>query len=306
MRYAWFLILGLVQNAYSFSWQDLWMTRDQQAQRLMEQGEFRQAEERFQEPDWQAAAAYRAGEYDKSAQILSSLKGQQNYYNQGNALAHLKRYKEAIKAYDAALHLNPNNKDAEYNRKLVADLLENQQKNEKNTEQGKSNQSDQPSQSSQQNQNQSSQSQDKSQDSQNSQEQNQQSDSNKADSALSEENQKQREKQKEKSQTNHSNNEKESDEMNDQPNNDKPEQAQEAEKAQQEQAKEQETNQQKSQENQSKNKDSRPGTEQSTAEREKQQARDQWLRLIPDEPGGLLREKLLRDYLRRQHHELQP
>ena len=36
------------------------------------------------------------------------------------------------------------------------------------------------------------------------------------------------------------------------------------------------------------------------ADREQQQAKEQWLRLIPDDPGGLLREKFLRDYLRMQ------
>jgi len=33
---------------------------------------------------------------------------------------------------------------------------------------------------------------------------------------------------------------------------------------------------------------------------EQQQAREQWLRLIPDDPGGLLREKFRRDHLKRQ------
>jgi Ca-activated chloride channel family protein len=37
-----------------------------------------------------------------------------------------------------------------------------------------------------------------------------------------------------------------------------------------------------------------------TKTREKQQAKAQWLQVIPDDPGGLLREKFLRDYLKRQ------
>nr|MBA3535441.1 hypothetical protein [Tatlockia sp.] len=35
-------------------------------------------------------------------------------------------------------------------------------------------------------------------------------------------------------------------------------------------------------------------------ELEKQQAKEQWLRLIPDDPAGLMREKFLRDHLRRE------
>lgn len=38
----------------------------------------------------------------------------------------------------------------------------------------------------------------------------------------------------------------------------------------------------------------------SQSEREAQQAKTQWLRLIPDDPAYLLREKFLRDHLRRQ------
>ena len=34
--------------------------------------------------------------------------------------------------------------------------------------------------------------------------------------------------------------------------------------------------------------------------RERQQENEQWLRLIPDDPGGLMREKFRRDYLRKQ------
>ena len=34
--------------------------------------------------------------------------------------------------------------------------------------------------------------------------------------------------------------------------------------------------------------------------REKEQSKKQWLRVIPDDPGGLMREKFLRDYLKRQ------
>lgn len=36
------------------------------------------------------------------------------------------------------------------------------------------------------------------------------------------------------------------------------------------------------------------------AEREQKQANEQWLQLIPDDPGGLLREKFMRDHLRRK------
>src|SRR3990167_3873901 len=129
MRYGCLFFILLAQNAYSFSWQDLWMTADQQAQQLMQQGKFRQAEKRFRQSDWQAVAAYRSGQYEKSATLFSSLNSGQGDYNQGNALARAGHYQDAIKAYDKALHVNPSDKDAQYNRKLVADLLKKEQNN---------------------------------------------------------------------------------------------------------------------------------------------------------------------------------
>ena len=39
---------------------------------------------------------------------------------------------------------------------------------------------------------------------------------------------------------------------------------------------------------------------QSPEELEKQQEKEHWLKLIPDDPAGLLRDKFLRDHLRRE------
>lgn len=38
----------------------------------------------------------------------------------------------------------------------------------------------------------------------------------------------------------------------------------------------------------------------SSQQHEQQQSQEQWLRRVPDDPGGLLRQKFLRDHLRRQ------
>ncbi|OGV45782.1 MAG: hypothetical protein A3F46_05555 [Legionellales bacterium RIFCSPHIGHO2_12_FULL_42_9] len=281
--YCLFFII-LAQNAYSFSWQDLWMTADQQAQQLMQQGKFHQAEKRFRQSDWQAVAAYRADQYEKSAQIFSSLNSEQGTYNQGNALARAGHYQEAIKAYDKVLRLNPSDKDARYNRKLVAKLLKKEQNkrqnnDQKNEKKGGQRQQEQSNQQDKKDQSQS-ESQDKSQNSQDNNQQNQQFDQNKADKTSPDE------KQNEQNQAKEPNNENKSDDMSDK--NDKNKQAQDQ--------------QQKKEQQEAKDKSSAQSAPQSAAEREKQQARDQWLRLVPDEPGGLLRQKLLRDHFRRQRN----
>jgi len=72
--------------------------------------------------------------------------------------------------------------------------------------------------------------------------------------------------------------------------NDKQDQDQENQEQQQQQA-ESEAEQEQQKQNQM------AGQNESS---EKDQSTDQWLRQIPDDPGGLLKQKFLRDYLRRK------
>ena len=110
------------------------LTKNQQAQQLMKQGQFKAAEAKFERPDWRAAAAYRAGEYQEAAKQFQDLQSETGFYNQGNALAKSGKYKQAIEAYNKALAINPKNKDALFNRKLVKDLLR-KNKNQQNKDQ---------------------------------------------------------------------------------------------------------------------------------------------------------------------------
>lgn len=223
--------VALISNQLkALSWSDLWFTPNQQAQHLMEKGQFAKAKDLFERNDWAASAAYRAGDYEQAAKLFNELKTEQGYYNQGNALAHLGKYEEAIRAYDKALAFNPNNQDALYNRKLISELLKKDKEKKKSQNQQDKDQQNKDQQNKDQ-QNQGQQNQDK----QNKNQQNR-----------------------------------------DQQN-----------KAQQNK-------------NQNKKNDKQEGEIQSESNQEKQLAKEQWLRLIPDDPGGLMREKFLRDHLRRE------
>ena len=101
------LISFLTTQAQAFNWRDLWFTPDQQGRNLVENGQFAKAKEIFERPDWAATAAYKSGDYEHSAGLFKELNTDQGYYNQGNALAHMGQYEQAIKAYDKALTLNP-------------------------------------------------------------------------------------------------------------------------------------------------------------------------------------------------------
>ncbi|WP_061469276.1 tetratricopeptide repeat protein [Legionella pneumophila] len=267
---------ALISNQLkAFSWSDLWFTPNQQAQHLMEKGQFAKAKDLFERNDWAASAAYRAGDYEQAAKLFNELKTEQGYYNQGNALAHLGKYEEAIRAYDKALAFNPNNQDALYNRKLISELLKKDKEKKKSQNQQDKDQ-----------QNQDKQNQDKQNKDQQNQDQQNQGKQNKDQQNQDQQNQ-------DKQNKNQQNQ--------DQQNQDKQNKDQQNQD-QQNQDQQNKDTQNKAQQNKDQNKknDKQEGEIQSESNQEKQLAKEQWLRLIPDDPGGLMREKFLRDHLRRE------
>jgi Ca-activated chloride channel family protein len=61
-------VLPLSGPAEASVWADLWQTRDQQAQAKLAGGDAGEAAALFEDPRWRAVAQYRAGEYEESAQ----------------------------------------------------------------------------------------------------------------------------------------------------------------------------------------------------------------------------------------------
>jgi len=127
-------VLPLSQPAEASLWDDIWMTRDQQAQRKLQQGEAESAADIFENPDWRAVAQYRAGDYADSAAAFAENEDTQSLYNLGNALARQGELESAIDAYEQVLEIDPDDTDAEYNRDLLAQLLEQQQEQEQQQE----------------------------------------------------------------------------------------------------------------------------------------------------------------------------
>jgi Ca-activated chloride channel family protein len=125
------LLLPLPKNSYAFEWQDLWQNKDQQAQQAYKNNQFEQAANLFKNPDWKAAAHYKAGAYDKALDSLKVNQTALSAYNQGNALAQSGQLEEAVKAYEKALTLNPDDADAKYNQALVEKELEKQKQEQK-------------------------------------------------------------------------------------------------------------------------------------------------------------------------------
>ncbi len=240
-------ILPLSQPAEASIWDDIWMTRDQQAQRKLQQGEAADAVELFESPDWLAVAQYRAEDYAESAAAFAENEDTQSLYNLGNALARQGELESAIDAYEQVLEIDPDDADAEYNRDLLAQLLEQQQEQEEQQEssdqQGEGEQSESDGES-----------QESSESESDSEGEPQESDSQRDEQEASQE--------------------------------DLDALQEELQRAAEEAQQNEEMAQQLTQEE----------LEALRREQEQQQAMEQWLRRIPNDPGGLLRRKFRYQY----------
>lgn len=269
------LILFLPQPdiAYAGWWDDLWSTPDQQAKVALDNGQAKVASETFEDPDWKAASAYKAGEFKQAAELYSQNKDAQSLYNLGNALAKSHDYANAIKAYESVLDQQADHEDAKYNLDLLKKRQAQQQSSDQSQEQQQNGQQGQQGQ------------------------QEQPSNSQSSDQA---ENQQTQEQSAETSEQEAS-----------QAPDGSQDQLSDAEKqAQENEAKEQEALEQFMQEqtNQNKQDESEHEEDQSgkqtepldDQQREQNQATEQWLRRIPDDPSGLWRRKFNYQYRREQ------
>ncbi len=256
------LLMSLSFACHALSWNSLWLTPDQRAQHLMKQKEYQQAQETFKDPSWKAAASYRAGNYGDAIVLYQSLKTEDAFYNQGNAFAQLGKYEQAIKAYDQALALNTEHKDALFNRKLVKALLkkEKQSADQKQEQDSQKNNSSYKPNAQNPSKNESLKKQAE----------------NKASEKVGE------------SSSNEAANPHNSQQA---PSN--PSTAEKAETKPQEKKAALNAEETKAS-------PSLESAEKISLNKEQQLTKEQWLKLIPDDPGGLLREKFLREHLRRQ------
>jgi len=259
------LILPLPKNSYALGWQDLWQTKDQQAQQAYHKKDYAEAAEKFENPDWKAAAQFKAEQ--KELGEMKSPKTATGFYNQGNVLAKSGRYEEAIKAYDEALKRATDQQlieDTKANKDIVEKALEkqkqqNQQKDDKQQTKGDSQQNKDGEQS-------------------------EQSDEQKPDQNKAEEKPEQKPEQKQSDQQQPEENQQQNKADEKKPEDEKPQQAE-----------------------QEKDEAKQPAEEQAPVKAEpsdeQQQANEQWLKRIPDDPAGLLKRKFKYQYGQRGRQE---
>jgi len=119
-------LLAVPPDADAFDWQALWQNDDQRALQLYREGQHGQAAELFDDKEWQATASYRAGDYESAAENWQRLDGVDAAYNHATTLAQQGRYEEAMAAYDRLLQQQPGHEDASFNRQAIEEWLSQQ------------------------------------------------------------------------------------------------------------------------------------------------------------------------------------
>jgi len=274
-RRGWLLVLavmvttagGLPKPAMAYSWDDLWLRKDQQAARALQDGQPEQAAELARDPNLRGTAAYQAGNFDQAVEAFEGATGADAEYNQGNSLANLGRYEEAITAYKQALAAEPDMEDAIFNKDAVERLLQQQQQQEQQQDQEQQDQGEPGEESDPQQQ---------------------------------AGNEGQADQQGEQGQQNQSGEDGEqgSESESGQQSADAQDEGQNPNEQQDGQQAEQQSEQETPEELQAAE-HSEGQTAADPLDSEEQQAAEQWLRRIPDDPGGLLRRKFLYQYRQR-------
>ncbi len=121
------LLLAQPPPATAFEWEDLWLTRDQQGREALQRDDPAAAADLFDNRDWAGIAAYRSGDYEKALEHFRHSESADGWYNRGNALARAGRLDEAIEAYRESLALEPGRDDALENLALLEQLRQQQQ-----------------------------------------------------------------------------------------------------------------------------------------------------------------------------------
>ena len=255
----------------------MFLNNNQEAMQAFEKGDFNTASQKFDDQKWKASAAYKNGEYEKSATIFSAFNDTENLYNYGNALAKSGKIKEAIEKYEEVLKQNPEHEDAKFNLEYLKKQQNQNQQQQQNKKQSEQQQSEQEQQ-------------------QNSQPQNQENEqNNQQNEQQSEQNEQQQNSQKD---DDEKNGEQSADSQNETPAG---EQESKDEKNDNEPLQNEEESQDLDELKQAQSLSS--GDKQNDEEQQKIRARKQKFREIEEDKGGLLREFIKKEYLRKRYEK---
>jgi Ca-activated chloride channel family protein len=271
-------------------WDKLWLNEEQRAKKALDHNDYGTAASLFKDPEWKAYAQYKQDDYDSASKNFGKKSSPNALYNQGNALAKAHHLEEAINSYNEALKRKPDFKEASDNKKIVEDLLEQQKKQQQNQQQSSSSQDNSQQQSG-----------DPSQQQHNDEgKPEKQPDNTQQQSTPQQSGQgQQREDQQQQGDQDQSSSQEAKDKAGNAQQQDQHDQAGQGKTQSAVASNDKQGEQAKSGADKHDNAQTREPTDSSQLTPEQKQALDQWLRQVPDDPSGLLRNKFQYYYQQR-------
>ena len=109
-------------NNWEWFW-DLWMTNDQQGRYYFEEGNYQKASDKFEDIMWKGISFYKSEKYEDAINQFAMMNSAESNFYLGNSYAMIKNYELAKKRYkEARTHINifP---EAEFNLKLIEEII---------------------------------------------------------------------------------------------------------------------------------------------------------------------------------------
>ena len=126
----------------SGSW---WKTRDQRGVELLQSGDAAAASEVFKDSEWRGISHYRNGNFAEAQKEFAGSTDLNSLYNEGTAAARAGDYQAAVEKLEQVATADPAHADAQHNLDIARQLLEQQQQSDE-SEQGESEQGDEQDQ----------------------------------------------------------------------------------------------------------------------------------------------------------------
>lgn len=143
-----------IAPANAFEWADLWSSAEQRARSNYEKQQYDALIEAAPDANWQGLGEYRKGDYTAAAKSFAeqrklteeaglSEEAVQAMYNQANAHVFEENYPAALKLFNEILDVDPQHENAKHNRDITQQLIEQEQ--QQSDQQGEQSDNDQNS-----------------------------------------------------------------------------------------------------------------------------------------------------------------
>ena len=140
------LLMFCVSGQVVADWQDWWRTPEQQARAAFDKGDNEQLIRLAPDAAWQGVAEHESADYESAAKTFDGVVTQQDLagntgeatralYNRAVSEVRSGEYEKAVESFDQVLERNPEFADAQYNREIASQLVQQQEQQQQSPSQ---------------------------------------------------------------------------------------------------------------------------------------------------------------------------